>query len=237
MAPSKKHQHDLLSKSEIAKALGMTSQTFSNRQSRDDKFPPPTYSNRSGSVALYDTVDAKKVYDYCTRAERERLAKAEQMFASLTSGEVSFEDVELPLEEDEAPASDAAKAEVAKEEAPAPAKEEAPAKDVDAERRAAEKARLDKNEAARLAKADNSSGLTAEKAQTKEEKLAADKAAKGITEPTAAEKAAKEKATADKIAAADAKTAAAAKTAPAKTAAPAKAPAAKGTGAAFGLQK
>lgn len=100
MAPSKKqHQnHNLLSKTDIAKALGMTSQTFSNRQTRDDKFPAPTYSNRSGSVALYTPEDAKKVYDYCTRAERERLEQAEKMFASLTSGEeVSFEDVELPL--------------------------------------------------------------------------------------------------------------------------------------------
>ena len=83
MAPTGK-RHDLLSKSEIAKALGMTSQTFSNRQSRDPNFPTPTYSNRSGSVALYSAEDARKVYEYCTLAERERLERAEKIFASLT---------------------------------------------------------------------------------------------------------------------------------------------------------
>lgn len=207
MAPSKKH-HDLLSKSEIAKALGMTSQTFSNRQSRDDKFPPPTYSNRSGSVALYAPEDAKKVYEYCTRAERERLENAAKMFATLTSGDApaAFEDVELPAPAEEAPKAEApakveekveAKPEPKVEEA-APAKVEEKATETDAEKAAKAKATADKIKAA-------------------DEKIAAGKQA------AAAPKAAP---------------VAAPKTAPAKAqAAPTKAaaPTTKGTGAAFGV--
>ena len=76
--------HNLLSKSDIAKALGMSSQTFANRQSRDTAFPQPTYSNRSGTVALYTIEDAQKVYEHVTKAERERLANAARMFENLS---------------------------------------------------------------------------------------------------------------------------------------------------------
>lgn len=205
--PSKK-QHDLLSKSDIAKALGMTSQTFSNRQSRDKDFPAPTYSNRSGSVALYAPEDAKKVYEYCTRAERERLQKAEQLFANLTGGgEPTFENVELPLEKEEAPAAKAeAKAEEVKAEAPAPAEKpaekapEAPAPKADP---AADKAAADKAAADKAAK----EKATAEKIKAADAKIAANKAAAQAT-------AAKAPTTAPK-------------TAPTATS--------KGTGAAFGI--
>ena len=96
MEPAQNHQmnHNLLSKSDIAKALGMSSQTLANRQARDPGFPQPTYSNRTGTVALYTVEDAQAVYEYLTKAERERLAKAARMFESLTSGAApaAFED-------------------------------------------------------------------------------------------------------------------------------------------------
>lgn len=214
MAPSKKqHQnHNLLSKTDIAKALGMTSQTFSNRQTRDDKFPAPTYSNRSGSVALYTPEDAKKVYDYCTRAERERLEQAEKMFASLTSGEVSFEDVELPIVdvEEEAPAQEEAPA-PKEAPAPAPAKEEAKAPAPSAE----EKAAADKKAADAAAEKAAKQKATEEKIKAADAKIAADKAA--------ANKTATPKVEAPKVPA----------QAPAKGAAQ---PAKTGNGAAFGIK-
>lgn len=181
--PTSKKNHELLSKSEIAKALGMTSQTFSNRQTRDPKFPAPTYSNRSGSVALYAPEDAKKVYDYCTRAERERLEKAEKMFASLTTGEVSFEDVELPLAdedadqefEDAAPAAAPAPEKV--EAKPEPVKEDPAAKaKADAEKAAKEKATADKIKAA-------DAKIAADKAKTAPAKTEAPKASAPASKP------------------------------------------------------
>lgn len=221
--PSKK-QHDLLSKSDIAKALGMTSQTFSNRQSRDDKFPAPTYSNRSGSVALYTPEDAKKVYEYCTRAERERLQRAEQMFASLTSGDAAtFEDVELfteanPATEEKAPEAPAAevKTEAPKaEEKPAPAKEEAPAKvaETDAEKAAKAKATADKIKAADAKIAEKKAAAAPAKTQAPASKT-----------PQAATQAAADKNDARRIANVDN-----------NTGLSPKAPASKGNGAAFGV--
>ncbi|MCC3302161.1 hypothetical protein [Arthrobacter sp. zg-Y895] len=87
MEHSKNRQtnHNLLAKSDIAKALGMSSQAFANRQSRDAEFPQPTYSNRAGTVALYTIEDAQKVYEHVTKAERERLANAARMFENLSN--------------------------------------------------------------------------------------------------------------------------------------------------------
>ena len=96
MAARKNSQnHNLLSKADIASALGMTSQTFANRATRDGKFPQPTYSNVTGTVSLYSHEDAIKVYDYVTRADRERLARAEDRFGAALRGEFK------PVEEDE----------------------------------------------------------------------------------------------------------------------------------------
>ena len=80
MARSKNENHNLMSKADIADALGMSSQHFSNRMSRDGKFPQPTYQNRTGTVSLYSQADAKKVYDYVTKADRDRLERAARAF-------------------------------------------------------------------------------------------------------------------------------------------------------------
>ena len=80
MARSKNENHNLMSKSDIADALGMSSQHFANRMGRDEKFPQPTYQNRTGTVSLYSQGDAKRVYDYVTKADRERLERAARAF-------------------------------------------------------------------------------------------------------------------------------------------------------------
>lgn len=80
-------QHNLYSKGELASLLQVTTQTFANWQARYEDFPGPTYSNRAGNVALYSTEDVEKIFDYVTRAERDRLAEREKTLRAVLSGE------------------------------------------------------------------------------------------------------------------------------------------------------
>lgn len=78
--------HNLLSKADIAEMLNISSQLLANKTSRaaekGEYFPQPTYSNKSGTVTLYTLEDAKEVYEFVTKAERERLEKAKAAFES-----------------------------------------------------------------------------------------------------------------------------------------------------------
>jgi hypothetical protein len=86
--PRKNKNHLLLSKGDLGRVLGITTQTFANRATRDPKFPQPTYSNASGSVALYSQEDAKKVYDYMTQDAQRKLDEAKAKFERALSGDV-----------------------------------------------------------------------------------------------------------------------------------------------------
>lgn len=113
--------HGLLSKADIAEMLNISSQLLANKAARaaerGEYFPEPTYSNRSGTVSLYTIDDAKEVYEYVTRAERERLAKAEAAFKSfgVVMGTPQKQVVEPTLDLEEKPA---AKAEAKPEDKP-----------------------------------------------------------------------------------------------------------------------
>lgn len=120
--------HNLLSKADIAEMLNISSQLLSNKATRaaekGEDFPQPTYSNQSGTVTLYTIEDAKLVYEYVTRAERERLEKAQAAFAKFdlvtSSGEkVEEPALDLPKGEPKAPAKEEPKAETKAPEKPA----------------------------------------------------------------------------------------------------------------------
>lgn len=104
--------HGLLSKADIAEMLNISSQLLANKAARaaerGEYFPEPTYSNRSGTVTLYTLDDAKEVYEYVTKAERERLAKAEAAFKNfgLSVGGQKVEEPTLDLEEKPAAKAD-----------------------------------------------------------------------------------------------------------------------------------
>lgn len=125
--PRKNKNHLLLSKGDLGRVLGITTQTFANRATRDPKFPQPTYSNASGSVALYSQEDAKKVYDYMTQDAQRKLDEAKAKFERALSGDVDpdtdeSEDGELEgqadalaeLTEGETPADDTDKTQAPK---------------------------------------------------------------------------------------------------------------------------
>lgn len=179
--------HNLLSKADIAEMLNISSQLLSNKATRaaekGEDFPEPTYSNQSGTVTLYTIEDAKLVYEYVTRAERERLEKAQAAFAKFgvqMSDGTPVEEPTLDLPEDKAPAAPAkeepkveAKAPEKAAEKPAAKSEAKPVTVADAkapevkadaakaelDRKAAEQARLDKNESRRITATDNKSGV------------------------------------------------------------------------------
>lgn len=65
------------SKGDIAEMMGVTTQAMANRAAREEGFPPPTYTNESGTVVLYTAEDVKKIHEFMTRADRERLNKLE----------------------------------------------------------------------------------------------------------------------------------------------------------------
>ena len=65
------------SKGDIADMMDITTQAMANRAARDENFPQPTYRNESGTVVLYTAEDVRKIYEYMTRADRERVAKLE----------------------------------------------------------------------------------------------------------------------------------------------------------------
>lgn len=99
--PRKKNEnHNLLSKADIAEMLNISSQLLSNKASRaaerGESFPEPTYSNGSGTVALYTLDDAKQVYEYVTKEERERLEKAKAAFEKFGLVTSDGEPVEEP---------------------------------------------------------------------------------------------------------------------------------------------
>lgn len=93
--------HNLLSKADIAEMLNISSQLLANKAARaaekGEKFPEPTYSNRSGTVTLYTVEDAREVYEFVTKEERERLRRAQAAFEKFGLG-LSTEDGE-PVEE------------------------------------------------------------------------------------------------------------------------------------------
>lgn len=113
--------HRLLSKADIAEMLDISSQLLANKAARaaekGEYFPEPTYSNESGTVSLYTVEDAKEVYEYVTKAERERLQKAEKAFAKFGLAMSDGTPVEEP-KLDLAASDPAPKAEEPKVEAP-----------------------------------------------------------------------------------------------------------------------
>lgn len=69
------------SKGDIADMMGVTTQAMANRAAREEGFPPPTYTNESGSVVLYTEEDVRKIYEFMTRADRERLSRLDKAMA------------------------------------------------------------------------------------------------------------------------------------------------------------
>jgi hypothetical protein len=78
-----KKQVTLFSKGDVADMMGMTTQALANRSTRDAGFPQPTYSNQSGTVQLYTADDVKKIHEFLTKGERERLEKLNKAISAL----------------------------------------------------------------------------------------------------------------------------------------------------------
>lgn len=76
-------QVTLFSKGDVAEMMGMTTQALANRSTRDADFPQPTYSNQSGTVQLYTADDVKKIHEFLTKGERERLEKLNKAIKAL----------------------------------------------------------------------------------------------------------------------------------------------------------
>lgn len=81
--PKTRENNFLFAKGDIAEMMGMTTQALANRSTRDPEFPQPTYSNKSGSVQLFTKEDVKKIHEYLTKGERERLAKLSEAIGTL----------------------------------------------------------------------------------------------------------------------------------------------------------
>jgi hypothetical protein len=79
MAAAKKEW--MFSKGDVAEMMGITTQALANRTTRDENFPQPTYSNKSGSVQLYTKDDVKKIHEVLQAAEREAREKLEAALA------------------------------------------------------------------------------------------------------------------------------------------------------------
>jgi hypothetical protein len=80
---AKTDNHNLFSKADISEMMGITTQGFANRISRDADFPQPTYSNRNGTVVLYTKEDVAAIHAHMTRADRERIERLNKAMAGL----------------------------------------------------------------------------------------------------------------------------------------------------------
>lgn len=76
-------QTKLFAKQDVADMMGITAQALSNRASRDEKFPRPTYTNVSGTVSLYTAEDVKAIHEFLRKEEQERLDKLTEAIGQL----------------------------------------------------------------------------------------------------------------------------------------------------------
>lgn len=86
-AGSSQDTHSLFSKADISEMMGITTQAFANRISRDADFPQPTFSNRNGTVSLYSKDDVTKIHEHMTRADRERIERLNKAMEALKDPE------------------------------------------------------------------------------------------------------------------------------------------------------